>query len=131
MQEREDRLFWANIDVARDCAGEPGTVKPHGAKIVWYSGPEDPLPMICDEIRASHRRIEALVGETEIVDPPLRVMCFHNRVALSKFQMRKFFALDFTAEPRTEFERPRNTMVLCIDDFSRRIDDLRRSGKCL
>ena len=67
--------------LARRCAGEDGTVVRDGPLTIWYSGPEDPVPMLREEIAAVHRRFETLLGETDIVDPPIRVIGFHDRDA--------------------------------------------------
>ncbi len=127
-QERQDRLFWANVDVARDCAGEPGTVKRQGPNIVWHSGNADPLPMLREEFQTSHRRFEALVGETEIVDPLLRILCFHNRDGLLRFDKKKLYALDFSGEPSKDLERPQKAIVLCVGDVAGQIDARQSAG---
>ncbi len=127
-QEREDRLFWANVDVARDCAGEPGTVKRQGPNIVWHSGNDDPLPMLREAFQMSHRRFEALVGETEIVDPLLRILCFHNRDRLLKFDKNKLYALDFSGEPSKDLVRPQKAIVLCVGNVAGRIDARQSAG---
>ena len=50
-----------------------------GPTTIWHSGPDDPVPILQDEILAAHRRVEDLLGETEIADPPLTILCFHDQ----------------------------------------------------
>jgi Zn finger protein HypA/HybF involved in hydrogenase expression len=115
----------AALAKARACSGLDGTVSRVGPATVWYSGPDDPLPIVQDEIVASHRRLEDLLGETAIAEAPLTILCFHDRAALLKLYKTLFPYLDLAAHPGLYLQRPWNIMALCTGDVAGRLDDAR------
>ena len=98
---------------ARACAGEEGTVVKDGSTTIWYSGPDDPVPMLLEENAAAHRRFTAAVGDMTIPDSSLRILCFHNRDALAQLHKTLFPHLDFSEQLGVCLPRPWNIMTLC------------------
>lgn len=84
------------IAMARKAAGVEGETVRDGGFIVWYTGHEDPVPMIRRQIGAARRRAEALTG-LAVVDVPLRVLVFHDRGAFLRFHMRYFPGTDLAS----------------------------------
>ena len=117
----------AALAKARACAGEDGSVVRVGPTTIWFSGPDDPVPILQDEILASHRRLEHLLGETAIADPPLTILCFHEQAALLKLYKSLFPSLDLTAHLGVYLQRPWNIMALCTGTVAGRLDDARSS----
>jgi hypothetical protein len=110
---------------ARACAGEEGTVVKDGSTTIWYSGPDDPVPMLREEKAAAQLRFATLLGETDIPDSRLCVLCFHDRDALTKLHKTLFPALDFSAQLGAYLQRPWNIMTLCTGLVAGRLDDPR------
>jgi predicted RNA-binding Zn-ribbon protein involved in translation (DUF1610 family) len=108
---------------ARACAGEEGTIVKDGSTTIWYSGPDDPVPMLRQENAAVNRRFTAMIGEREIPDRPLRVLCFHDRDALARLFKALFPYLDFSAQLGVYLQRPWNVMTLCTGSVAGRLDD--------
>ena len=117
----------AALAKARACSGEDGTIVRVGPITIWYSGTDDPVPILQDEISASHRRLEDLLGETAIADPPLTILCFHDQPALLKLYKSLFSNLDLTAHLGVYLQRPWNIMALCTGAVAGRLDDARSS----
>lgn len=115
----------AALAKARACSGEDGTVIRDGPMTVWYSGPDDPVPILRDEILASHRRLEDLLAETAIADPPLTILCFHDRAALLKLHKSLFPKFDLGANSGLYLQRPWSIMTICTGDVAGRLDDTR------
>ena len=115
----------ATLAKARACAGEDGSIARNGAATIWYSGPDDPVPMLNEEFLAAHRRFEALLGETAIPDQPLCILCFHDRDALSKFYKACFPNVDLSAQLGLYLQRPWNFMTLCTGLVAERFPDPR------
>ncbi len=110
---------------ARACAGENGTVVKDGSTTIWYSGPADHVPMLRQENAAAHRRIATMLGEIEVPDQPLCVLCFHDRNALAKLYKARFPYLDFSEQLGIYLQRPWNIMTLCTGYVAGRLDDPR------
>jgi hypothetical protein len=110
---------------ARQCAGEEGTVAQEGPATVWYSGPADPVPMLREEIAGAHRRFATLLAETDIPDPPIRILCFHERDALLKFYEASFPGIDLAAQVGLYLQRPWCLLLLCTTEIPGRIDNPR------
>jgi hypothetical protein len=114
---------------ARQCAGEEGTVVENGPTTIWYSGTEDPVPMLHEEMAASHRRFECLLGETEIADPPIRILAFHDRDALLRFGKELFLTVDLAADlapaAGIHLDRPFCILVVGTRQVADRLDDPR------
>jgi hypothetical protein len=117
----------AALAKARACAGEDGNVVRVGPTTIWYSGPDDPVPILQDEILASHRRLEDLLGETAIADPPLTILCFHDQAALLNLYKSLYPKLELTAYLGVYLQRPWNIMALCTGTVAGRLDDARSS----
>jgi hypothetical protein len=115
----------ATLAKARACAGEDGTIARNGATTIWYSGPDDPVPMLSEEFLAAHRRFEDLLGETAIPEQPLCILCFHDRDALSKFYKACFPNVDLSAQLGLYLQRPWNVMTLCTGLAAGRLPDPR------
>ncbi len=110
---------------ARACAGEEGTVVMDGSTTIWYSGPDDPVPILREENAAANRRFAAMLGEREVPDGPLRILCFHDRDALARLYKALFPHLDFSAQLGAYLQRPWNVMTLCTGSVAGRLDDPR------
>ncbi len=110
---------------ARACAGEEGTIARTGETTIWYSGPDDPAPMLREELVAAHRRVESLLGETSIPDRPLRILCFHDRHALQKLYKTLLPHVDLSAHLGIFLQRPWNVMTLCTSPVLGRLEDPR------
>ena len=108
---------------AQACAGEEGTVTRDGSATIWYSGPEDPVPMLRQENAVVHRRFAAILGETDIADPPLTILCFHTRATLLKFYKEVFPNVDFSAYLGVYLQQPWNVMTFCTEQVPGRLDD--------
>src|SRR5262249_37974883 len=104
---------------------EEGTVVQEGPTIIWYSGREDPVPMLREEVSAAHRRFESLLGETDIAEPPLRILGFHEHTALVKFYTTCFHGIDLAAQLGLYLQRPWNILTLCTSEVPGRLDDPR------
>jgi hypothetical protein len=114
---------------ARRCAGEEGMVVQEGPATVWYSGRSDPVPELREEIAGAHCRFEALLGETDIPDPPIRILCFHERDALLRFYEASFPGVDLAAQVGLYLQRPWCLLLLCTAEVPGRISDPRlRAG---
>jgi hypothetical protein len=113
------------LATARRCAGEEGTVVQEGPFTVWYSGPEDPLPMLREAIAGSHRRFASLLGESEIADPPIRFFLFHDRGGLLGFYKAVFPSFPLAEHPGVYFQRPFRIVTLCTGEFPGRLNDPR------
>ena len=110
---------------ARECAGEEGTIVRSGPTTVWYSGTDDPVPMLLEENSAAHWRFKTLLGETDIAVVPLRILCFHDRNALTKLYKASFPNLDLAAHLGIYFQRPMGILALCTGEVAGRLDDPR------
>ena len=85
--------------------------------------------MLLEENAAAHARFETLLGETSIAEPPLRIVCFHDRDALSKFFRASLPGMDLSAQLGVYFKQPIGLLTLCSGEVSGRLDDLRsRAG---
>ena len=107
------------------CAGEEGTVIPDGPNTIWYSGPDDPTPMLREENLAARDRIAAFLRETDIPDPSLHILCFHDRAALSKLLHSVFPGLDVSNQLGIFIQPPWNILTLCTTPVAGRLDDPR------
>ena len=116
---------------ARECAQEEGTVVRNGSITIWYSGASDPVPMLLEERSSARRRFTAMLGETEIAEPQLRVLCFHNRAALANLFATSLPGMDLTAHLGIYFKRPWGLMTLCTATMPGRIDDPRTVASSL
>jgi predicted RNA-binding Zn-ribbon protein involved in translation (DUF1610 family) len=124
------RWRWLTSDegtlaIARECAGEDGTIVREEPRTIWYSGPEDPIPMLLEEIAAAHQRFATVTGDTDIADPPIRILCFHERDGLVKFQKALMPRADLSAHLGMYFQRPYNLVFLCTSEVPGRLDDPR------
>jgi hypothetical protein len=116
---------------ARRCAGEEGAVAHEGSTMIWHSGPDDPLPMLREEISAAHHRVKTLLGVTGIPDPPVRILCFHDFTGLLKFYETYFRGVDLTTQLGIFLKRPWNIAAFCSGIVPGRLDDSRASAGSL
>lgn len=70
--------------LARRLAGEPGTLVHEGPTTIWYSGSEDPLAIIREQIAKARQRFETLIGERNLAAPRFRILAFHDRAAYTQ-----------------------------------------------
>ncbi len=115
----------AALATARACAGEEGTIVKDGSTTIWYSGPDEPVPMLRKENAAAHRRFTAMVGDITIPDSSLCILCFHDRDALAKLYKTLFPHLDFSKQLGVCFQRPWNIITLCTGLVPGHLDDPR------
>jgi hypothetical protein len=82
------RLPGRALKAAETCAGEKGRHVALGPLSVHVFGPNDPAPMLRDQLEVCRGRFEALTGEP--LDPalPLRVFAFGKRAAFEGFCRR-------------------------------------------
>ena len=121
----------AALATARCCAGVDGTVTKLGTSTVWYSGPDDPVPLLCEEIAESHRRVLALLGETDIPDPTLTILCFAERDALLKFYKQIIPNADLSEHMGLFLQQPWSVMMFCTDKVAGRMDTPRSLARSL
>jgi hypothetical protein len=101
---------------ARRCAGEDGTVAQNGPIRIWYSGPEDPVPILRDELAAARRRLETLLGDTDFPDPEISIVCFHTRDALGRFHATIFPGTDVAKHVAVHLPRPWSVITVCTEE---------------
>jgi hypothetical protein len=67
------------LRVARKSADEQGTIERVGPLTVWWSGPDDPVPMVSEQMEVARNQFEHLVNEQVDLGRPLRVLCCSKR----------------------------------------------------
>jgi hypothetical protein len=67
------------LRVARKSADEEGKIERVGPLIIWWSGPDDPVPMVTEQIEVARNQFERLLEEKVDLGRPLRVLCFSKR----------------------------------------------------
>jgi hypothetical protein len=113
----------ATLAMARKYAGEEGTMVKNGPLTFWYSGPADPVPMFLEQAEVTRVRFEALLGAPRADQPPLRILCFHQRGAFEKHLGPYFSGIDFADLSGFYFYRPCAMCVLCTAESTWRISD--------
>ncbi len=98
---------------ARFFAGGPGRVTREGSAVVWYSGPEDPTPMILEEFASARRRFEALFAEPALVEAPPLCLAFNNEDEHLKFVASCITQVGGRAEPAYYLQHPWTMFTLC------------------
>ena len=110
---------------ARACAGEEGVTVRNAETTIWYSGPDNPAPMLHEEFVAARRRFETLLGEPAIADLPIRILGFHDRNALLKLYKTLLPNLDLSTHQGVYLQRPLNVITLCTSQVAGRLEDPR------
>ncbi len=103
----------AALAKARECAGEEGAIVKDGPTTIWYSGPADPGPMLREQSAPSRGRFAAILGETDLAEPTLRVFCFHDRGAFDRFHQQPMRGVDVGSKDGIYFYRPAALFTLC------------------
>ena len=98
---------------------------------IWYSGHIEPVPMLHEEILAAHRRLEDLLGERDVPDPALCILCFDRREALLKLFKQIFPNLDLSIHLGLYLQRPWNVLTLCTEEVAGRIENPRSLARSL
>jgi hypothetical protein len=73
------------LSVARKSAGAPGTIQRIGPVTFWWSGTDDPVPMLSERMEVARNQIENLVAEQVDLGRSLRVLCFSKRTGFVSF----------------------------------------------
>ncbi len=121
----------AVIAMARKSARREGEVVKEGLMTVWYSGPDDPLPMLREQIETGRRRFDALTGEATPAEKSHRVLVFHDRTAFLRFHQRIAAGLDFTTFDGLYLGHPAHVWTLCTSTAIGRITDPERTVRSL
>jgi hypothetical protein len=79
---RSESLLFAR---ARKAARSEGDVTRIGATTFWCSGPDDPVPMLTQELETTRGRFASMFATTDNGPPRLRVLCFATRVGFETF----------------------------------------------
>src|SRR5205823_6207351 len=104
------------LALARKCANQEGEVVKEGSTTIWYSGWADPVPMIREQTETARGRFGSLLGESAVSQPPVRILCFHERSAYVRSQMRLFPGIDFASMDGLHLGRPHHLSTLCTDE---------------
>jgi hypothetical protein len=80
----ERYILWS----ARNSADREGSVRHLGAVTIWWSGPDDPVPMIQEQIEVARDQVEKLMGQKVDLGHPLRILCFGKRSAFVCYHRR-------------------------------------------
>jgi hypothetical protein len=113
------------------CAGEEGELVKDGAWSIWYSGTDDPLPLLREQTETARMRFENLLGGAPVAEPPLRLFVFHNRGAFLRFHIRIFPGADFTSYGGVYQGHPYQILTLCTAPAPCRIDDAQHTTRSL
>jgi hypothetical protein len=120
-----------SIAMARKAARLEGEVVKDGPLAVWYSGPDNPVPMIREQLDAARRRFADLTGEAGILAPPFRILVFHDRGSFLRFHRQIFAAIDFAILDGVYLGHPHHISTLCTGDAVGRIVDPDRTLRSL
>jgi hypothetical protein len=108
---------------AREVADEEGTVVEDGPTAIWYSGPDDPTPMLREQSALARDRFATILGANDLAAPPVCVLCFHDRGAFHRFHARHMPGADLTTRDGIYFSRPVGLFTLCTAAASGRVSD--------
>jgi predicted RNA-binding Zn-ribbon protein involved in translation (DUF1610 family) len=115
LRRRQLRSERSTLAAARKCTGQEGEVVADGPLTVWYSGPDDPLPMLREQFESARRRFERLTPATAAIDAPCRIFVFHDHRAFIRFHERSFPGVDFGTFSSLYLERPYRLATLCLE----------------
>jgi hypothetical protein len=79
---RSESLLFAR---ARKAAKREGDVIRIGATTIWCSGPDDPVPMLTQELETTRGRFASMFATTDDGPPRLRVLWFETRAGFEAF----------------------------------------------
>jgi hypothetical protein len=69
------------LAAARESADEPGTIRRLGPVTFWWSGADDPVPMLTEQMELARNQFDNFMAEKVDIERPLRVLCFSKRSA--------------------------------------------------
>ena len=115
------------LAVVRKCAGQDGELVKEGTWSIWYSGTDDPLLMLREQMETARRRFENLLGGAPVAEPPLRIFVFHDRRAFLRFHMRLFLGADLGSCDGVYQEHPYRIFTLCTAPAPGRIVDAKHT----
>jgi hypothetical protein len=108
---------------ARSAAGDEGTVAGAGPLTIWYSGPDDPAPMLREQSALARDRLATILGVRDLAGPAVRVFCFHDRGAFNRFHHRHTPRADLSTRDGLYFTRPVGLFTLCTAEAIGRVSD--------
>ena len=111
------------LAMVRKAAGRDGQVVKDGPWTIWYSGPDDPVPMLREQMEAGRRRFATLTGAADVAGPPLRFFVFHDRGAFLTFHSRIVAGVDFSSYDGFYVGAPYSLITLCTAPAPRRVTD--------
>jgi predicted RNA-binding Zn-ribbon protein involved in translation (DUF1610 family) len=120
----------ATVAMARKSTGRDGEVVKDGPMTVWYSGPDDPVPMLRKQLETASHRFATMTGEAP-TEPPHRVLVFHDRAAFVRFHQRVAFGVDLTSFDGFHLGHPCHLATLCAAPTTGRIADPERIFRSL
>ncbi len=121
-----ERLILAR---ARRVAGREGEVVSDGPSTIWYSGPNDPTPMLAEQMADIRGRFESVLAAPCEALPPLRILVFGRRDALVAYHRQDpsdLWGLDGVYLPA-----PWRTATLCTEAVPFRLHDPERTARSL
>jgi hypothetical protein len=130
-RRRQLRSERGTLAMARKYAGREGEVVSEGALTIWYSGPEDPAPMLREQRDAARRRFEALTGGAAAPDGPLRILVFHDRGAFLRFHMPILAGFDLAGLDGVFLGHPYWMTSLCTAPAACRLTDPEKTIRLL
>jgi hypothetical protein len=84
LSRSERYTLWA----ARNSADEEGMIQRVGPITLWWSGPDDPAPMLKEQMEIARGQFENLVAEPVDLGRPLRILCFSKRSSFVHYHRR-------------------------------------------
>ncbi len=131
LRHRRLRSERGAIAMARKWAGRDGEIVEEGPSTIWYSGPDDPVPMFREQMEAARRRFETLTGDTAVTQPPRRILVFHDRGVFLTFHRRILAGIDFASIDGIQLGLPYQLITLCTAPAPCRITDPERTIRSL
>jgi membrane protein implicated in regulation of membrane protease activity len=134
LQLRRRRQFTSesgSLALARKAAGRDGDVVREGPWTIWYTGPDDPAPMIRESMAEACRRFAALTGAAEVSELALRFFVFHDRAAFMRFHQKIVAGIDLTSLDGVQLGVPYHLITLCTASAPCRITDPERTLRML
>jgi hypothetical protein len=101
-----------------------------GPTTIWYSGPDDPVPMLREQMEAARRRFGALTGEAR-TKPALRILVFHDRGEFLRFHTRIAPGIDLASFDGLYLGDARRVSTLCTAPAACRITEPDRTIRSL
>jgi hypothetical protein len=79
---RSESLLLARARKAASCEGDVTRI---GGTTIWCSGPDDPVPMLTQELETTRSRFASMFATEDSGPPRLRVLCFATRAGFETF----------------------------------------------